>query len=82
VGEHLGCDVRYGDGIGDGWGGGTGGGAYEPGNGVSMPRNIRRVKPVYTAEAMRARIQGTVIVECVVLPDGSVSNARVATSLD
>ena len=47
-----------------------------------MPRNIRQVKPVYTAEAMRARIQGTVIVECVVLPDGSVSNARVATSLD
>jgi hypothetical protein len=62
------------DGIGDGWGGGTGGSAYEPGNGVSMPRNIRQVKPVYTVEAMRAKIQGTVIVECVVLKEWAVSD--------
>jgi TonB family protein len=82
TGSGGGIGDGHGDGIGDGWGGGTGGGAYEPGNGVSMPRPIRQVKPVYTAEAMRAKIQGTVIVECVVLPDGSVGNARVAKSLD
>jgi TonB family protein len=40
------------------------------------------VKPAYTAEAMRAKIQGTVIVECVVLPDGTVGDVQVVKSLD
>jgi TonB family protein len=82
TGSGGGIGGGHGDGIGDGWGGGTGGGAYEPGNGVSNPRPIRQVKPVYTAEAMRAKIQGTVVVECVVMADGTVSNARVVKSLD
>jgi TonB family protein len=71
-----------GNGIGDGWGGGIGGGAYQPGNGVSTPRPIREVKPLYTADAMRAKIQGTAIVECVVMPDGTVGPARIVKSLD
>jgi TonB family protein len=71
-----------GSGIGPGWGGGTGGGAYRPGNGIQNPEKIREVKPAYTAEAMRAKIQGTVIVECVVLPDGTVGDVQVVKSLD
>lgn len=71
-----------GNGIGDGWGGGFGGGAYQPGNGVVSPRPIREVKPLYTADAMRAKIQGTAQVECIVLPDGTVGAARLIKSLD
>jgi len=55
---------------------------YKPGNGVSMPVVVAEVKPQYTAEARRARIQGTVIVDCVVLTDGKVGDCRVLRSLD
>lgn len=82
TGQGTGIGSGQGSGLGPGWGGGTGGGAYRPGNGVETPRLIREVKPQYTAQAMRAKIQGEVLLECVVLPDGSVGNIRVARSLD
>jgi len=56
--------------------------AYRPGNGVSLPRVLQQAKPHYTSEAMRAGVQGTVLLECVVSTDGTVSNARVLHSLD
>ena len=31
---------------------------------------------------MRAKVQGVVLVECVVMPDGTVSNAHIVKSLD
>jgi protein TonB len=68
--------------LGPGFGGGTGGGAYRPGNGVIGPQLLREVKPNYTASAMRARVQGVVVVECVVLPDGTVGDVTVLKSLD
>jgi len=40
------------------------------------------VKPAYTAEAMRAKVQGTVWLQCVVMPDGSVSEVQITKSLD
>ena len=40
------------------------------------------MRPAYTADAMRAKVQGLVVVEAVVMPDGSVSNIRVVRSLD
>ena len=55
---------------------------YRPGNGVEIPRVLREVKPRYTVEAMRAKIQGTVIVEAVVLPDGTVGDVTILRSLD
>jgi len=67
--------------LGGGGGGGGGGGAYLPGNGVSQPRLLRKVQPHYTADAMRAKVQGVVVLECVVMPDGSVGEARVTQSL-
>ena len=40
------------------------------------------MRPAYTAEAMHARIQGTVAIDCVVRADGTVSDLRVVRSLD
>jgi periplasmic protein TonB len=82
TGTGTGIGPGRGSGLGDGWGGGTGGGAYRPGNGVETPRLLKEVKPQYTAQAMRAKIQGEVLLECIVQPDGSVGNVRVVRSLD
>jgi protein TonB len=71
-----------GSGVGPGWGGGIGGGPYRPGNGIMSPRLLVEVKPSYTADAMRAKIQGVVTLEAVVMPDGSVGNVHVTRSLD
>jgi TonB family protein len=71
-----------GSGLGPGYGGGFGGGAYRPGNGVTPPTLVREVKPNYTADAMRAKIQGVVWLEAVVMTDGSVGQVRVTRSLD
>jgi TonB family protein len=82
TGQGTGIGSGQGSGLGPGWGGGRGGGAYRPGNGVETPRLIKEVKPQYTAPAMRAKIQGEVLLECVIQPDGSVGNIRVLRSLD
>jgi protein TonB len=55
---------------------------YEPGNGVSFPTLVREVKPTYTAEAIGARIQGTVLLSAVVLSDCTVGDVTVLRSLD
>lgn len=82
TGTGTGSGSGTGSGLGEGWGGGTGGGAFRPGNGVSTPRVLVEVKPQYTADAMRAKVQGAVWLECIVMPDGSVGNIRVTRSLD
>ena len=68
--------------MGPGDGGGTGGGTYRPGNGVTTPVPLNEVKPQYTSDAMRAQIQGTVWVECVVQPNGVCTDVHVVRSLD
>ena len=82
AGDGGGIGPGQGDGLGPGQGGGSGGGVYQPGNGVESPRPIREVQPRYTAEAMRAKVQGEVWLEAVVLPDGTVGDVRVVRSLD
>lgn len=57
-------------------------GVYTPGNGVSLPRPVQRVNPSYTPQALRARIEGTVGLRCIVRPDGSVSDVSIVRSLD
>ena len=57
-------------------------GVVLPGNGVAAPRLVKDEKPKYTAEAMRAKIAGTVWLEVVVLADGKVGDVRVTQSLD
>ena len=69
-------------GAGKGSGSGIGDPARAGGPGVTTPVPILQVKPQYTAEAMRAKVQGLVLLECVVLPDGTVGEARVTRSLD
>jgi protein TonB len=71
-----------GRGLGTGNTAGVGGGEYDIGNGVSSPRVLKEVKPAYTAEAMRAKVQGVVVLRCVVMPDGSVGRVEVVKSLD
>ena len=81
-GSGTGAGSGTGSGLGQGSGGGTGGGVYRPGSGIINPAVVREVKPQYTADAMRAKVQGTVLLECVVLPDGSVGRVDVVKSLD
>lgn len=50
--------------------------------GVTIPRVLKEAKPQYTADAMRAKIQGSVVLECVVLTDGTVGDVKVIRSLD
>ena len=71
-----------GPGVGSGVDGGIGTDAVKPGNGVSTPLLLREVKPAYTADAMRAKVQGVVLLECVVLPNGNVGNIKIIRSLD
>jgi TonB family protein len=82
TGTGTGIGPGTGSGLGPGWGGGFGGGAYQPGSGVESPQVIREVKPQYTAEAMRAKIQGVALLEAVVMSDGTVGEVRVVKSLD
>ena len=82
TGQGTGIGPGRGSGLGPGEGGNTGGGVYRPGNGVELPRVLREVRPNYTADAMRAKVQGTVLIEAVVLPDGTVGQVQVVRSLD
>jgi periplasmic protein TonB len=55
---------------------------YEAGNGVSFPTLVKEVKPEYTAAAIAARIQGSVVMSAVVLSNGTVGDVTVVRSLD
>ena len=82
TGVGTGIGPGTGSGLGPGSGGGTGGGVYEPGSGVSNPRLLNQVRPQYTSDAMRAKVQGTAIVSCVVRTNGVPSDCEIARSLD
>ena len=53
-----------------------------PGRDVSLPIVVKSVPASYTPEAMKANIEGWVMVEAVVLPEGTVRDVRVVRSLD
>ena len=82
TGSGTGSGPGRGSGLGDGEGGGTGGGAYQIGNGVLPPELIHRTSPQYTAEAMRAKIQGVSLLSGIVGVDGTLQDIRVSRSLD
>jgi TonB family protein len=54
---------------------------FKPGAGVSAPRVLQEVKPVYPPDAMFVGLEGTVLLECVVTAEGTVGDVRVRTSL-
>ncbi|MGB7219709.1 MAG: energy transducer TonB [Vicinamibacterales bacterium] len=80
TGTGTGIGPGTGSGLGPGSGGGTGGGVYQVGNGVTSPVLLFQVKPGYTSDGMRAKAQGTVVLECVIREDGSVGDVRVIQS--
>jgi protein TonB len=82
TGTGTGIGPGTGSGLGEGTGGGAGGGFYKPGNGVDSPIPVFQPKPQYTSQAMRAKIQGLVLLECIVMPDGTVGRVQVLRSLD
>jgi periplasmic protein TonB len=84
VGDGVGTGIGSGrgPGFGPGSGGGTGGRLYRPGGQVIPPTLLREVKPTYTVEALRAKIQGSVLLEVVVQRDGTPRDIRVFQSLD
>jgi TonB family protein len=55
---------------------------YKPGNGVTLPAVVAEVKPKYTPEAMKQKIQGTVWMDVVVLETGDVGDVTISKSLD
>jgi len=55
---------------------------YKPGTGIVAPKVVTEVKPGYTADALRAGVNGVVIMQCVVLADGTVGDVEVTRSLD
>jgi len=55
---------------------------FKPGDGVTLPTPIREVKASYTAAAVQAGIEGTVLTDAVVLADGKVGEVTVTQSLD
>ena len=73
--------VGRGPGVGPGYGGGIGGGIYRVGGGVSAPRAVYSPDPEYSDEARQAKYQGTVVLWCVIGPDGHVHGVRVQRSL-
>ncbi|CAN5755757.1 hypothetical protein BH24ACI5_BH24ACI5_22380 [soil metagenome] len=82
TGKGTGVGSGQGSGLGEGFGGGTGGGWYRPGNGVVSPEVLHEEKPQYTSGAMRAKVQGIVEVEAVVMTDGTVGQVQIVRSLD
>ena len=55
---------------------------YNIGKDVTSPVVVFNPQPKYTANALRRKVQGTVVMTAVVLPDGRVTNVSVIRSLD
>jgi protein TonB len=71
-----------GSGLDAGRGGNQGGGWRGPGSGLEPPQLIRQVRPNYTSSALQARVRGVVVMDAVVMPDGSVGDVKIVRSLD
>jgi TonB family protein len=81
TGRGTGIGSGTGSGLGAGTGGGTGGGAYAPGSVTRNPSILHQERPEYTPDAMRAKIQGIVVIGCIVQPDGKATDLKVIRSL-
>ena len=57
-------------------------GVYRAGGNVTLPKLKHDVRPQYTADALQAKIQGTVLLEAVVGVNGSIGDIQVVRSLD
>ena len=82
AGRGRGAGRGAGAGLGEGEGGGTGGGPRQLGAGILNPKALKEVPPAYTPDAMRAKIQGNVLLQVVILESGLVGDVKVIKSLD
>ena len=65
-----------------GEGTGTGeGGVYTVGGGVTMPQILQQTTPTYTDDAIKAKVQGVVILQFVVRRNGRVDSFKVLRAL-
>jgi protein TonB len=55
--------------------------AYLPSDQVTTPRVLKSFKPSYTVEAMLRRIEGNVVLQVDVRPDGTVGTVALVKSL-
>jgi periplasmic protein TonB len=95
IGDGTGHGVGSGTGpgVGPGSGGGFGGGAYREGGsaegaylvggsgGVTSPTCPVRPEPMYSDDARKAHIQGTVVLDSIVQKDGTINVKAVSRSL-
>ena len=74
----LGCEIGDGPNVTDDTGAGPSGPAapVPVGGRIREPRKLRHVAPVYPEIARAARVQGVVVVECTLTPEGRVADAR------
>ncbi|NMO16947.1 energy transducer TonB [Pyxidicoccus fallax] len=61
--------------------GGTGVEVLPFGAGMTRPRKLSGPKPQYTREALQARVQGLMIIKCVITTRGTVERCRIIKSL-
>jgi protein TonB len=57
-------------------------GVYEVGNGVMAPKPVSVPNPEYTERARKKKLNGSVVVEMIVTPEGKVRDLKIAKSLD
>ena len=81
-GRGRGSGNNNGDGAGNGGPDGFGDGAHQVGNGVTPPFPLTRASGKYTPEAVLARAQGTISVECVVETDGQCGDVRIVRAFN
>jgi TonB family protein len=92
-GTGTGTGIGVGAGVAGGISGGVSGGVtggiagsleQEPvrvGSGIAAPKKTKDVPPVYPEVAKAAKVQGVVIAEILVRPDGTVQDARILRSI-
>jgi len=51
------------------------------GGNIKAPQKVKDVKPTYPAIAQSARVQGIVIIEATIGPNGTVTDAKVLRSI-
>jgi TonB family protein len=54
---------------------------HRPGGRVVAPRLLKEVKPQYTPRAMEEKVEGEVLMECVIKADGTVGDTKIVKSL-
>ncbi len=54
---------------------------YRVGSGVTAPKALKTPEPLYTEEARKKKIQGTVLLRVIVAPDGKAHYIEITRSL-